>query len=337
MKTLLVASIAVLALAAQFPASAQDKKVTWNLGYLSTPKTVYEDELAKKLPERLSRLTNGQLKVRSSSSLVPPTEHLSALKDGRLDAALVVHAYYSGEVPLLNINGLPGLFRTFEDNRIANEKILNERFAQLFEERYNSVFLLGSVFAGQVIWSREPIKTTDDFSGKKLRAHNTQVAQLLSHFDARPIAMPLGDFLPALQRGVVDGGILGDMNGVGLAIPQFAKYINDWRIGYTTAYSLVVNKESWEKLSEESRKAIVQDMKAYEAEVFKMTEAESRKAIELAKEMGTTYIKPDDSEIEKTRNSEAITEIYEQWHALNSKQGISDSQQVLQAVQRIMN
>jgi TRAP-type C4-dicarboxylate transport system substrate-binding protein len=325
-----LATIAFIAGAFASP-SAFAQKVTWNLAYISAPKTVYQ-EVINELPARIAKTTGGRVEVHTTPSLVPPTEHLAAIKDGRLEAALMTNAYYSGEVPLLNIGGLPGVFQTIDEYRIANEKVLTPRFSKLLDERYNAVSLLTGVWSGQMIWSREPIRALSEYSGKKVRAHNSETAQLLASFGAKPIAMPLGDFIPAVQRGVVDAGITGSMTGFGLGMQQVAKYICDWRIGYVSAWTLVINKDAWAKISDADRRAIQADMKQLEADIFKRVAAETEQGIKLAVEQGAVLVTPVPAELAKAQDRKILGELDEKWTASNKKQGIQDSAEVLKAV-----
>ncbi len=59
------------------------------------------------------------------------------------------------------------------------------------------------------IISRTPIRHLADIKGKKLRVLAADMQQeMLKRLGASPIAMTLGDVLPAIQQGAIDGAVL---------------------------------------------------------------------------------------------------------------------------------
>src|SRR6202007_1903589 len=60
------------------------------------------------------------------------------------------------------------------------------------------------------IISKTPIRHLADFKGKKFRIFASQFqTAALERLGATPVAMSLGDVLPALQQGAIDGAVSG--------------------------------------------------------------------------------------------------------------------------------
>ena len=58
--------------------------------------------------------------------------------------------------------------------------------------------------------AKTPIRHLADFKGKKIRIFASQFQTVaLERLGATPVAMTLGDVLPALQQGTIDGAIAG--------------------------------------------------------------------------------------------------------------------------------
>ena len=316
------------------PAGAQEKTV-WHVGYLSVPKSGYQ-AMVDALPERIGKLTGGRVEIQTSATIVGPLQHLGAVRDGRIEAAAVPIPFYSGEAPVLNIGGLPGLFQSFEEYTKATDAVLFEAFDKIYREKYSAVHLAHGNCPGQVIFSKQPIRALSDFKGLKVRAHNLETSQLMAKFGAKPIAMPFGEFFPAIQRGVVDAGMTGTMPGYGIGLYQVTKYINDWRIGYTVAWSVVVNKTAWDSLPADLRPKLAAEFKKIQGEYTTAINEETRKGLELNREKGMEIITPSSAELAKSRDPKLLKEVWDGWIELNKKQGL-DGQAVLEATQKVLS
>jgi TRAP-type C4-dicarboxylate transport system substrate-binding protein len=76
------------------------------------------------------------------------------------------------------------------------------------------------------IISKTPIRSLADFKGKKIRvfASKFQTAAF-ERLGATPVAMTLGDVLPALQQGAIDGAVAGMGPFVSMHFQDAAKYV----------------------------------------------------------------------------------------------------------------
>jgi TRAP-type C4-dicarboxylate transport system substrate-binding protein len=76
------------------------------------------------------------------------------------------------------------------------------------------------------IVSRTPIRHLADIKGKKLRVLAADMQQeMLKRLGASPIAMTLGDVLPAIQQGAIDGAVLAVTVDTTMRYYDAAKYI----------------------------------------------------------------------------------------------------------------
>jgi TRAP-type transport system periplasmic protein len=76
------------------------------------------------------------------------------------------------------------------------------------------------------IVSRNPIRHLAEIQGKKLRVLAADMQQeMLKRLGASPIAMTLGDVLPAIQQGAIDGAVLALTVDTAMRYYDAAKYI----------------------------------------------------------------------------------------------------------------
>ncbi len=76
------------------------------------------------------------------------------------------------------------------------------------------------------IISKTPIRHLADFKGKKIRIFASQFqTAAFERLGATPVAMTLGDVLPALQQGAIDGAVAGIGVFVNMHFHDAAKYV----------------------------------------------------------------------------------------------------------------
>jgi TRAP-type transport system periplasmic protein len=92
--------------------------------------------------------------------------------------------------------------------------------------------------------ARTPIRHLSDFKGKKLRVLATDMQQkMLKRLGATPVAMPLGDVLPALQQGTIDGALSGIPIYTTMKYWESAKYVTE--INQPVTFSMAFISKKW--------------------------------------------------------------------------------------------
>jgi TRAP-type C4-dicarboxylate transport system substrate-binding protein len=76
--------------------------------------------------------------------------------------------------------------------------------------------------------SRTPIRHLDDFKGKKIRVFASQFqTTAFERLGSTPVAMTLGDVLPAIQQGAIDGALAGMTVFSNFHYQDAAKYVTE--------------------------------------------------------------------------------------------------------------
>ena len=114
--------------------------------------------------------------------------------------------FLSGVDSRFEVLGSPGLFKNVEH---ANRTILDPEFNKTFLSLGANKGLKGIglfINAPTIFNTRTKIAKLSDFAGRKIRvlAAAVQMEQLRK-LNATPVPMPLGEVLPALQQGTIDG------------------------------------------------------------------------------------------------------------------------------------
>ncbi|MDD5475429.1 MAG: TRAP transporter substrate-binding protein DctP, partial [Syntrophales bacterium] len=155
---------------------------------------------------------------------------------------------------------------------------------------------------------REPIRTLDDFKGRKLRIGVLQSIWILEQLGANPVRIPGGEVYMALRLGTIDGAEFG--------VPS-----TDWnmRLQETTRYwmtpagwhqvgtvsDLMINMDAWNKLPADLKAIVETAAKANMVWSYARANWDSIEALKNFKEAGIQESRLDE-EAQKKIESLAI-------------------------------
>lgn len=313
--------------------AAMAQTITWNVGYINASGSSYVETL-KTVPERISKATNGRLKIELYDTLVAGPDQPAAVRDGSLDATFAVGPWLSAEAPLLNVGMLPGLLTDVPMYHKLLDPYIRDVVAKVWHDKYNAHQLATGVFELQSVISKEPLLTLEGFNGKKIRVHNNSAADLMVQIGGAPTAVPFGEIVPALQRGIVDVVMtsVGTANGIGFS--SVAKHVSIWNIGAVLTWSFVVNEDVWNKLPGDLKPLVEQEFRKIEDDHFAENEAFNAKNIEMLRQSGMEVTFIPQAEIERLFSPENIKPVYESWYSLNDKSGL-DGRAMVKKIQEL--
>lgn len=297
--------------AGAFVAPAQAEDLT--MGVLPSPNSLYT-KMMEQVPERISRATGGAVTVSLNDSLVGGTQITASVRDGRVPMSGALHTYLAGEDPRMGLFNLPGLINNMAEYAYLCEAFWCGDIEALWEERWNSVVLAEGAWCSQALFSKEPIRTLEDFKGKRLRVHNPQTAALMEAIGAKPAPLPLSEVPPALERGVIDGVFTSTCYGNGQEYWRLAPNVQNWQIGPITGWVVIMNKDTWDGLSEEHRSAIQIEMDALEKEALYDFYSSVRAAVEEMEAEGVELWTAPASEVERVTAAEFAGASYTQFY-----------------------
>src|SRR5215831_2613613 len=134
----------------------------------------------------------------------------------------------------------PGVFRSEQQ---ARETIADPEFSKAFLAVGSNKGLIGaSLFLyGPVAFAmRAPFRTLADFKGKKIRvlASPFQTEQI-AKIGGTGVPLTLGDVLPALQQGTIDGTLASVTVFTTLQYQEAAKYMTETAHAYIFSMAMV--------------------------------------------------------------------------------------------------
>jgi len=207
------------------------------------------DEVAKRSDGRL------QLEVTTVPELgFSGQELLRALRSNLVDFSDIVAGFVAGEFPAIEAPQLAGVFGDYEATRKAvdawSEKVLKHNEGMLGGRLFGS-FNYNSV----LLFSKFPIDSLDSLRGKKIRIFSVSLSDYVSALGGEPVSIPTADIYTALERGTLDGAIIGPDQVEGGRLYEVSKYLTNLHFGSSPGYN-VISRRSWERLPDDLKRIL---------------------------------------------------------------------------------
>jgi len=222
----LVLALALTSGAARAQEKSQDK--TYVMKITAPTQNASPDTYARKLGAAIEKESGGRIKVEvyPASQLGSIPRQIEGTQFGAIQCAVIPPEFFVGVDERFEVLAAPGLVSSVaQAQRMARDPQVQKLMLGLGADKglRGVGLLLGE--PNQII-AKTAIRHLDDLRGKKIRifASPFQTATF-QRLGATPVAMTLGDVLPAIQQGAIDGAIGGIEAFNGLHFYDTAKYI----------------------------------------------------------------------------------------------------------------
>jgi TRAP-type mannitol/chloroaromatic compound transport system substrate-binding protein len=258
-------------LAAPAIATAQGQTTTWKV-QTSWPGgiglQIFED-WANSIVEK----TGGELAFEpfGAKDVVGDFQLFDAVKNGVLQAVNPFTIYAQGIIPAaMFLTSYPlGLRNPHEFDTFYYGLGGLEMARELYAKQ--GMYYVGPIHHGpNIIHSKVPIRSVDDFAGRKMRAPGGMVAELFSALGAKTTLLPGSEIFPALEKGTIDvADYVGPAVNYALGFSQVTDYISMGPPGFMSVYQpvdmmdLTVGMDAWNALSDEMKQFVEMEVHSY--------------------------------------------------------------------------
>jgi TRAP-type C4-dicarboxylate transport system substrate-binding protein len=247
-------SLAAALAAASLAPAAQELR----LSTFVPPVHVIYREILTPWAQEVAKATNGELKVTLYPSMQlggkPPELYRQAV-DGVADLVFTLPGYTSPAFPRTQMIELPGL----KPDGVAATNMMWDLLDPFLLPEYQGtrvIALWGAEDAGLVTRGK-PIRTLDDLKGMRMRAPSAAQARQLEAMGAVPVAMPITEVYPGLERGVIDGAMLPFSTIVDFRLGEVAKtFTIAGPIFGRSSFLMAMNQKKYDSLPPAARAAI---------------------------------------------------------------------------------
>jgi TRAP-type transport system periplasmic protein len=191
-------------------ASAQDKTYVMKVTLPTINDTPHL--FAKNFAAAVERDSGGRIKseVYPASQLGSIPRQIEGTQFGAIQVASIPPEFFVGVDERFEVMAAPGLVDSLEHGeRVADDPAVRKLMFGLGADK--GLHGVGLMMAQpSCVISKAPLRHLADFKGKKIRVFASKFqTEAFDRLGATPVAMTLGDVLPAIQQGAIDGAIAG--------------------------------------------------------------------------------------------------------------------------------
>ncbi len=266
-------------------------------------------EIFKNWCNSMEEKTGGELAFKpfGARDVVGDFSLYDAVKNGVLEAANPFTIYYQQKLPLGSfLSSYPlGPRQPHEWDvfyyGLGGLEIARKAYASL------GMHFVGIIHHGaNIIHSKVPINSIEDFKGRKLRAPGGMVAKLFEAAGAKTTLLPGSDIFPALEKGTIDAAdYVGPAINYELGFAQVTNYVSMGPPGFMSIYQpvdlmdLTVGLEPWNALSPKMKLFVEDEVHAYSDLHHAAIQKADQEAWPKLEAAGTRVTRLSESDVEK--------------------------------------
>jgi TRAP-type C4-dicarboxylate transport system substrate-binding protein len=263
----------------------------------------------------LEEKSKGRIKVtiHPGGALAPAPAHYENVVAGAFDIGWTLQGYTPGRFPLSAIVEMPFLWSSAQEATRVFWQLFEELPALQNEYRDVKVLATWTHDLGQLYTTSKPVRTLEDLRGLKIRAPGPVQTSMLRALGAVPLNMPASEIYDALERGVVDGLVIGLSAIKGFRLEQLVKHATLAKF-YVATMIVAMNQQNYKKLSGEDRALLdsltgrrmallgaknyddeaddgLDALKKVKASIYQLTPAETEKWKQATGQMSKEWVK----------------------------------------------
>ena len=251
--------------------TAKAKTTTWNI-QTSWPGGIGL-EIFEDWCNSIVEKTGGELAFKpfSAKAVVGEWQLFDAVQRGVLQAMNPFTLYWAGRMPAsVFFSSYPLGPRTNQEWDVFYYSLGGLELARSEFAKHN-MYYVGPIHHGpNIIHSKVPIRSIDDFKGRKMRVPGGMVAELFSAAGAKTTLLPGSEIFPALEKGTIDvADYVGPAVNYALGFHQVTKYISMGPAGQMSLYQpvdlmdLTVGMKAWKALSPAMKQFVEAEVHVY--------------------------------------------------------------------------
>lgn len=242
--------------------------------------------------EDVKKATGGQIdiNVHSNGSLIKHPDMLRAVSTGQVPIAEFLLGQFGNEEAVFNADNVPFLAAGYDNAwklYQAQKAVLQKKL-----EGRNLVLLYSVAWPGQGLYTKNPLKSVDDFKGTKFRTYSAYTARLAELLGASPAVIQVPEVPQAFATGTISAMITSSATGTSTKAWEFVKNY------YTTNAMhpknvVVVNNRAFQALTAPQKKALTDAAAAAEKRGWELSRKRESDANKMLADNGMTVHTPD--------------------------------------------
>jgi TRAP-type mannitol/chloroaromatic compound transport system substrate-binding protein len=294
-----------------FPAVARAQTpIKWRIQTAWQPGTAGYRQF-QKYCANVKEISEGKLQFQPfpENGIVGTFEMFNAVKAGQLDAMHCFSNYWSGNIPVSAfLSSYPlGLDRPDQWEtwyyELGGLQIARKAY------RAHNMFFVGPIQHDlNLIHSKVPIRSFEEFKGKKIRFPGGMISEIFSQAGVSTVILPGGEIFQALDRGLLDASdYTGPAVNYDLGFADVTKYIIMGPPSTPCLHQpvdlmdLTVNMAKWTALSKHQQELVIVATRQHSWDQYAYIQKENIAAWDKFKAKGVQVIRLSEDDIQKFR------------------------------------
>ena len=205
-----------------------------------------QHEWCKRFAAMVEKDSGGRIKgeIYPASQLGPIPREIEGVQFGEIQGFVGPPEFLVGVDPRYEVLSAPGFVADMAQGvRVASDPELQKLMLSFGADKGIHG---AALFVAQpsLIIARDPIRHLADLKGKKIRVLAADMQQeMIKRLGGSPVAMTLGDVLPAIQQGTIDGAVLAMTVISTMHYWDAAKYVTE--TGQPFIFSMAFLSKKW--------------------------------------------------------------------------------------------
>ena len=238
----------------------EPETINWRMTSVYSGSLPVLGELPKRIESAISQISDGQFKIKfhEPGTMVPPQDLFEAVRSGAIQAGFSSPALWAEKVPALQ------LFSSIPFGPKAREFLTwfrhgggQEIYDEIYDEQGLHSLVCGVTSPEASGWFKKPVSTTEDLKGLRMRITGLG-ARVMEKLGVSTEMLMNRDIIVAMESGAIDAAEFSQPAmdfSLGLHRTANIVYFPGWHQP-ATLYDLMINKETWETLSDAAKAQI---------------------------------------------------------------------------------
>ncbi|MEI2414646.1 TRAP transporter substrate-binding protein [Orrella sp. JC864] len=274
----------MVGLSLALPAAAWSASATWTMatGY---PENSFFTQNIRQFISEVEKESGGRLKIdlRPNDTLIKHDAIKRAVQTGQVQAGEVRLGVYGNEDAMYVLDGLPNIAANYEQAWLLMQA--QKPYFDKLLARNNLRAITYVSWPGQGFYTKTPVKSVDDFKGKRLRIYSQPTQKMGEMLGFQATILPFSEVPQAFATGLIDSLFTSAQTGIDTQAWDNVKYFM-----YTgTLHNknmVVVNERAFRQLDEDVQRIVLEAGERASKRGFEMSRKAGQDTVEQLRANG---------------------------------------------------
>ena len=224
------------------------------LAHFSSTKYPLHVQLFVPLGEKLAEATGGETSIRvypGGELGKGPVKQYDRVLDGVADIVYALPGYTASQFRKTLLVELPGVV---PDGADITAEIWEDIDLIQDEFRRTKLLAIWTSAPATLLMREKKIESLADLKGLKIRVPSKNTGRVIEAWGATAVSMPITQVYQSMETGVVDGVLVDPSVLSSFKLGEVTKYVTRGMTGTNSMFMLVMNRDSWQDLDEDTQR-----------------------------------------------------------------------------------